>query len=278
MIQKQENITVVPYDSNWPNIFNIEAKKIQAALGNNCLKIYHIGSTAVPGLPAKPKIDIIACVKNLNFSYKGIESLNYQYRGGFNLPFRKSFTYRSDSLDVNLHVFEKDDPEVELNLLFRDYLRTHPKIRDQYAALKYSLIEEKSSHSKGEKMFRGYTLGKNDLIQDILKKLGFNRLRFVICTHHAELKAAKFFRKKYFSDKNRGKDFYAWTFNHKDHKHFILYKGIDISGYAHIQLFQENKVDIAIIIMDEIHQGKEYKKEFESLIEKWIQLENYTRF
>lgn len=63
-------VEVVPYDPSWPNIFDIEAKKIKAALGKSFVEIHHVGSTYVPGLAAKPTIDIIACARNLSFDYE----------------------------------------------------------------------------------------------------------------------------------------------------------------------------------------------------------------
>ena len=84
-------IEVVPYDTSWPNVFDIEAKKIKAALGNSFASIHHVGSISVPDLAAKPKIDIIACVNHLDFDHQGLANLNYEYRGGFNLSLRKSF-------------------------------------------------------------------------------------------------------------------------------------------------------------------------------------------
>lgn len=270
-----KDVEVVPYDPSWPNVFDIEAKKIKAALGNSFAAIHHVGSTSVPGLAAKPKIDIIACVNHLDFDHQGLANLNYEYRGGFNLPLRKSFTYRSTDLNVNLHIFEENDPEVELNLLFRDYLHKNVQARDQYAALKYQLLEDDASHKKDGAMYRGYTLGKHDLIQDILNKSGFKSLRFVICTHYTEWSAAKQFRNKYFFEPNKIEDPYTWTFDHKDHKHFILYKGVNIVGYAHVQLWQENRAALRIIVIDEKEQGKGYGREFMSLIEKWLRLESY---
>ncbi len=272
---QKNNVEVAPYDPSWPNIFDIEAKKIKAALEGSFSSIHHVGSTSVPGLAAKPKIDIIACVNHLDFDHQGLANLNYEYRGGFNLPLRKSFTYRSPDLNVNLHIFEENDPEVELNLLFRDYLRENVQARDLYAALKYKLLEDDASHKKDGAMYRGYTLGKHDLIQDILNKSGFKRLRFVICTHGAEWSAAKQFRNKYFFEPNKIEDPYTWTFDHKDHKHFILYKGAKFVGYAHVQLWPENRAALRIIVIDEKEQGKGYGKEFMSLIEKWLQLEGY---
>ena len=67
----------------------------------------------------------------------------------------------------------------------------------------------------------------------------------------------------------------AGPLDHKDHKHLILYKGVDIVGYAHVQLWPENRAVLRIIVIDEKEQGKGYGKEFISLIEKWLKLEGY---
>lgn len=270
-----QTIRVVPYDPKWPFLFEQASNRVKSALGSNCITIHHVGSTAVPGLASKPTIDIIACVRDLVFDYKGLSDLNYEYRGGFNLPLRKSFTYRSPELNVNLHIFEENDPEIELNILFRNYLKTHPETRDEYAALKYKLLKDDSSYKKEGRMLKGYTLGKHDLIQNILRQSGFKGQRFVICTHNAELEAAKKFRKDYFFELNDAEDPYTLTFKHNDHKHFILYKGVDIAGYSHIQLFPENRAAIRIIVIDKKLKGKGYLKKFTSFIKKWLELEGY---
>lgn len=275
ILPKLSKVKIAPYDPNWPNLFDIEASRIKTALGDSFACIHHVGSTSVPGLAAKPVIDILACVNDLDFEHEGLKDLNYEYKGGFSLPFRKYFTYRSPDLNVNLHIFEKDDPEVELNLRFRDYLRAHPETRDEYAALKYQLLDNDAAHKKNGSMYRGYTLGKHDLIQEILKKSGFNRLRFVICAHNTEWESAKNFRKKYFFEPDKIEDPYTWTFDHKDHKHFVLYQGVELVGYAHIQLWPENRAAIRIIVIDDKHQSKGYGKEFLSLIEKWLKLGGY---
>ena len=111
-------IEVVPYDPNWPHIYEKEAALIRQALGGNCLAIHHIGSTSVPGLAAKPKIDIIAVVRIWFFDKSQLEAIGYKYRGGFNIPLRRSFTIRTADRNINLHVFEENDPEIELNILF----------------------------------------------------------------------------------------------------------------------------------------------------------------
>ena len=68
-------IEVVPYDPNWPHIFEKEAALIKKALWDNCIAIHHVGSSAVPGLAAKPKIDIIAVVRNLFFDKSQLEAI-----------------------------------------------------------------------------------------------------------------------------------------------------------------------------------------------------------
>lgn len=268
-----EDIEVVPYDPKWPLLFQTEADKIKAALGSQFAGIHHVGSTAVPGLAAKPNIDIVAEVKTLTFDHQPLADLGYDYRGGFHLPLRKSFTYRSPKLSVNLHIFEKDDPEVALNLAFRDYLRTHTDMQKSYEALKYRLIQDEASHQKRGPMYRGYTLGKNDLIQDILNASGFDRVRFVICTHDKEWEAVRNFRRDYFLAHNQKEDPDTWTFEHEEHRHLVLYQGVQIIGYAHIHLWPHNQATLQMLMIDPKHAGKGHDQTLMALIDKWLKLE-----
>jgi GrpB-like predicted nucleotidyltransferase (UPF0157 family) len=114
-------IEVVPYDPKWPHIYEKEAALIRQALGGNCLAIHHIGSTSVPGLSAKPKIDVIAVVQDPLLARDQLEKIGIQYRGEYNIPLHYGFSKRGD-IDLNLHVYEEAHPEIELNLCFRDYL------------------------------------------------------------------------------------------------------------------------------------------------------------
>lgn len=199
-------------------IFQKESVLIKPALGDHLLNIYHIGSTAVPRLAAKPKIDIIAEVNTLEFEDKDLQCLGYTYRGGFNIPLCKSYSKKTKGLNINLHIFEQNDPKIELNLKFRDYLCNNQDAKNKYEALKYKSILKEATHLKNGFMYVGYTLGKNDLIQQILKEIGFNRLRLLICTHYSDWVSAKYFRQKYFFDKVHIADPYEWTFDHQDHK------------------------------------------------------------
>ncbi|MFO1257677.1 MAG: GNAT family N-acetyltransferase [Gammaproteobacteria bacterium] len=269
-MQKIDRVEIKPYDRNWPHIFEKEALLISQALGDNCIAIHHVGSTSVPGLAAKPKIDIIAVVRNLFFDKSQLEAIGYKYRGGFNIPLRRSFTTRTADRNINLHVFEENDPEIELNILFRDHLRENPSARDEYELLKYKLIAEDSNHEKNDSIYRGYTLGKHDFIQSILNQSGFNKHRFVLCTHALEWAAAKHFRDTYFFGPHGIADPYTWTFNHEEHAHLVLYQSTEIIGYAHIQFWHDKRAAIRIIAVDEDKRNQNSGSVFLALIEKWL--------
>ncbi|MDP4832863.1 MAG: GNAT family N-acetyltransferase [Rickettsiaceae bacterium] len=268
-MQKIDYIEIKPYDANWPNIFEAEAIEIKKVLVKNCIAIHHVGSTSVPGLAAKPKIDIVAVVRDLFFDKAQLEAIGYKYRGGFNIPLRRSFTARTTDKNINLHVFEETDPEIELNILFRDYLRKASDAREEYALLKYKLLAEDLNHKKNDSIYRGYTLGKHDFIQRILNQSGFNRRRFVICTHYSEWVAAKHFRNACFFDRH-DEDPYTWKFNHSKHAHLVLYQACEIIGYAHIQFWSDQRAAIRIIVVDEGKRNQHAGSQFLALIEKWL--------
>ncbi len=268
-----KKIQITAYDAAWPVIFEREAKKIKRAFGDNLVSIHHVGSTSVPGLAGKPKIDIMVEVQDLSFDHQRLIDLNYSYDGGFNIPMRKVYGMNSNEINVNLHIYEENDSEVELQLLFRDYLRSHPKDRDKYAHLKYELVQDETAHQKNGSVYNGYTLRKADFIQSILKKAGFSRTRFVFCTYDKEWEAARSFRNRYFFDPHHLDDPYTWTFKHENHKHFVLYKGTDIVGYAHVQLWPLKRAALRMIAIDEERQKQGFGSQLLQTLEKWLKSE-----
>lgn len=263
------NVIVTAYNSDWPIMFDAEAIKIRDALGDNCIAVHHVGSTSVPGLIAKPKIDIIAVVKDPANIIEPLEKIGIKFRGEYNIPMHYGFSKRG-STEVNLHVYEEGHPEIELNLLFRDYLRDHPEIRDEYANLKEELLKNSSSHEKKNSMFTGYNLGKDAFIHKVLKAANFNRIRLMLSTHYSEWDMAKKFRQKYFFQPIGISDPYTWTFDHKDHIHLILYQGVEIIGYAHVQLWPDHRAAIRIIVIDEAYRQHGFGSQFLQLCERWL--------
>lgn len=216
-------IEIVPYNPNWPRIFEKYAAEIKEALNDNCIKVYHVGSTSVPGLCAKPKIDIMCVVKDLKKSIGPLESANYESRGEYNLPLRLFFRKRYPD-SINLHVVNKDSGEIEWNLTFQNYLRSHKKARDLYAKTKLDLLKENpDGFNMIEGLFTDYTVKKGEVILKIAKEAGFDGYRFVIATNDNEINAYK----QLLNLENV--DFEKNTFN------LCLYRGVDVVAAACIK-------------------------------------------
>jgi GrpB-like predicted nucleotidyltransferase (UPF0157 family)/GNAT superfamily N-acetyltransferase len=269
-------IEIVPYNPAWPEMFEEEAEQIKHSLGKNCVAVHHIGSTAVPGLCAKPKIDIILVVKMMRHLIQDLEKLDYEYRGEFNIPLHLGFRKRPPLTNINLHVFEEGNPEIELNLLFRDYLLNHREAKEQYANLKLSLAKEKSSQQKTNAAVSAFNLGKDTFIKKILEQAGFKGLCIRFCTHYDEWEAARTFRNKTFFDKIPIADPYTWTFDHQDHVHLVLYQGPQIIGYAHVQLWPDHRAALRIIVIDKRFRGQGLGGHFLTLCERWLKEKGFT--
>ncbi len=137
-----EKVQIVAYRKEWPHLFAEEAKCIQRALGDNCVAIHHVGSTAIPDLSAKPIIDIIPVVKDIlgvKESLPAMKQLGYESRGEFGMLFRHYFVKGRECRTFNVHVFEESNPEVDRHIKFRDWMRSHADDREAYQKLKTEL-------------------------------------------------------------------------------------------------------------------------------------------
>ena len=137
-------IIIVDYDLNWPGLFQSLRKRIAVALGDMAAAIEHVGSTAVPGLAAKPIIDIDVLLKSetmLPVAIQRLASLGYIYRGDLGVPEREAFFAPAGDPPHHLYVCPPCCAEFRRHLAFRDYLRAHPKDAKTYADLKITLAE-----------------------------------------------------------------------------------------------------------------------------------------
>ncbi|OGT62778.1 MAG: GNAT family N-acetyltransferase [Gammaproteobacteria bacterium RIFCSPHIGHO2_12_FULL_45_12] len=260
-------IEVVSHRNEWSSMFEAEAKLIKQALGDNCITVHHIGSTAVPGLAAKPIIDILPVVKNIvqvDQSNAAMEKLGYVAKGEFGMLFRRYFQKGGDNRTYNVHVYEEGNPEIERYLKFRDWMIAHSDDRDAYGDLKKELAL-KFPHD-----ILSYVMGKDEFVASIDAKTGFDGIRVVQALTDREWQAVRQLRQKYFFDKVPISDPYTWTFKHADHVHFVLYKGSKIIGYAHIQLWPDKGSALRIIVIDEIYRNSGIGSDFLKICERWL--------
>jgi GrpB-like predicted nucleotidyltransferase (UPF0157 family) len=159
-------VEVVPHDRHWQSLFKAESQQLAVAFGDNAIAIHHIGSTAIETIYAKPIIDILIEVKDLNKvddRNPEIESLGYIAIGEFGIVGRRFF--RKDNNDGirthHIHTFEVGSPQIERHLAFRDYLKSHPAAAQQYSKLKQQLAQQYPID------IQGYMDGKADFIRQI---------------------------------------------------------------------------------------------------------------
>lgn len=164
----KRKIEVVPHHPQWFELFQMEAEKIAAVFGPEIIAIEHIGSTAIPGIKAKPIIDILVEVRDIEiveaFNDKMIR-LGYEPRGEFGIPGRRYFSKGSDTRRTHhVHIFQTGNPETERHLNFRDYLSAHPEDAQAYSRLKETLTQ------KFPEAPDNYTDAKSEFIREIDRK------------------------------------------------------------------------------------------------------------
>jgi GrpB-like predicted nucleotidyltransferase (UPF0157 family) len=161
-------ITLVDYDPAWPGLFEREKERIRAALGETVLQLEHTGSTSVPGLAAKPIIDITLIVPDSGDEPGYVPRLE---AAGYVLRIREPdwFEHRvlkGPDTDVNLHVFSAGCPELERMVGFRDWLRTHDDDRALYERTKRTLAARTWRH------VQHYADAKTAVIEEIIARAG----------------------------------------------------------------------------------------------------------
>ncbi len=170
-MKNPRKVEVVPYDTKWPELFKQEARQIQHVLGNHLREIYHIGSTAIPNMSAKPVIDIMLVCEDLDYIdviTEKLNSLNYHNIRRQIIPHRSFFVRRQDEHassisqhSFHLHIHERGSPQIKRHVNFRDYVINHPDAARAYAALKMKLAEQFTDN------MNAYVFGKDKLVQEI---------------------------------------------------------------------------------------------------------------
>ncbi len=158
-------ILLVDYDPYWAVLFEREAKRIRKTLGDKVKQIQHVGSTSVPGLCAKPIIDILLIVADSSDEPAYVPDLE---AAGYTLRIREPECsqhrmFKGPDTNIHLHVFSEGSPEAERLLRFRDWLRTHADDKQLYADAKCVLAQ------KTWKYVQDYADAKTEVVQEILK-------------------------------------------------------------------------------------------------------------
>jgi GrpB-like predicted nucleotidyltransferase (UPF0157 family) len=164
------DIVITEYDEQWPRLAAIEVQRITDALGEQLVSLEHVGSTSVPGLPAKPILDLDLAVPDPvqeDAYIPQLEAAGYEFRFRERSWHEHRFL-RRDVPHVNLHVFGPGSPELIRHRLLRDWLRTHPDDAAAYADIKRRSAE--ASNASAEEVM-DYNRRKEPFIRDLLDRI-----------------------------------------------------------------------------------------------------------
>jgi len=138
-------VTVVAYNPTWADEFEREASRLNVLLQGFAQNIHHIGSTSVPGLMAKPIIDIlleVSDLERLDAKKVQMKQLGYEAMGEYGIPGRRYFRKGGDRRTHHIHAFVSGDPHLKRHLAFRDYLIAHKAIAKAYGTLKLGIVQK----------------------------------------------------------------------------------------------------------------------------------------
>jgi GrpB-like predicted nucleotidyltransferase (UPF0157 family) len=158
-------ITLVEYNPQWPSLYAREADRIRAVLGSSAVQVEHVGSTSVPGLAAKPIIDIVLAVPDSAAETAYVPAME---EAGYVLRIREPDwlehrLFKGPDTDVNLHVFTAGATEIDRMLLFRDWLRVSDSDREAYLRVKRELASRAWRH------VQHYADAKSGIVQQIME-------------------------------------------------------------------------------------------------------------
>ena len=152
-------IRLTDYSEKWAHTFEQEAAFLRTILKEELLQVEHFGSTAVPGMKAKPVIDMLCIVKsieNVDTFNEQMSQLGYDVAGEWGIAGRRLFRKGGEERTHHIHFYEIGHPEIARHLIFRDYLKAHPQEAEAYSNFKQQLatrFETTSEYSPAKKQF-----------------------------------------------------------------------------------------------------------------------------
>lgn len=147
------------FSEEWAQMYQSEAQFLKTVFSDEIVRFEHFGSTSVQGMKAKPVIDMMGIVKDINkidaYNDK-MASLSYDVAGDWGIPGRRLFRKGGENRTHHIHFYQIDNPQIERHLIFRDYLRSHPEEAAKYSSFKEELaqrFENTSGYSSAKKAF-----------------------------------------------------------------------------------------------------------------------------
>lgn len=162
-------VRLTEFSENWAQLFQKEAQFLKNIFQHEIIKFEHFGSTAVCGMKAKPVIDMMSIVKDIEkvdlFNEK-MANLGYDVAGEWGIPGRRLFRKGGENRTHHIHFYQLGNPEIERHLIFRDYLRSHPVEVVRYSRFKEELAKRFDNTSE-------YSIAKKPFVKEMEQKALF---------------------------------------------------------------------------------------------------------
>ncbi|WP_062104394.1 GrpB family protein [Bacillus niameyensis] len=159
-------VRLTNFSEDWFKMFQIEAQFLETIFGDEIIRFEHFGSTSVQGMKAKPVIDMMCIVKDIEkvdmFNDK-MNSLGYVVAGEWGIQGRRLFRKGGENRTHHIHFYQIDHPQIERHLVFRDYLQSHPKEAERYSRYKEKLAQQFDQT-------REYSLAKKSFVKELEQK------------------------------------------------------------------------------------------------------------
>ncbi|NCC70380.1 GrpB family protein [bacterium] len=169
--KSMKNKFLLKYQNSWVKEFQLEAKKIREILGDSVIDIQHIGSTSIPGMTAKPIVDIgvlVDSIDNIPFFVEKLSSIGYLYFPTMS-SVERIFLRKGNPIKYHLSIACPKHSFWNRNIMFRDYLRNHPELTEEYIQLKLNNISITPEIDFGDlSKSQAYNNGKGEFVQKVL--------------------------------------------------------------------------------------------------------------
>lgn len=254
-------VKVVSYDPSWSSSYKKESKRIKKILGDNCLEVHHIGSTAVPDLSSKPIIDILVVTSDLlkvDNSNQSFAELGYTILGESGMLFRRFFKKEDNKQSYNIHLYEKGDDEIKRYIKFRDWMKNHPEDRKRYENLKLLLAKKYPDD------LYSYCEGKEVFVREIDEKDGYRGTRIVHPLLKREWSAFEKLKKQFLELNSL-----EGSALDSEQLHFVLYHNVEIVGAASLEVL-EKKAELTLFVIDKACRSQGLGSQFLKSCERWL--------
>ncbi len=273
--QLSKEVIVEPYNLTWVKQFEALSIQVKDILQEELLIIHHVGSTSIPGLDAKPIIDVIPVVKDItsvNSFKEELKKLGFEGKGEYGMLGRRYFTRRNSPFFCNMHIYEENAAEIDRMLLFKKFLINHPGSKEEYASLKRMLA------IKYPNDIYNYCLKKTEFVEKIDAQSGYHGFRMMqVLSDEEQQVYYQILQSEIYDLLGMKVPKVFFDIHAKDKCHIVLRKDVGIIGVAEIEFISATSSVLRSFAIKKEYQNEGNGGVFLKMLEKWVMQKGRSR-